>query len=84
MSLISLLIALIAERYLSSPVWQFKTFYQGYFQFFNRLNIVKSSWQSNVATAVFILAPVLLSHYILNLVDDSLLYFVFGTALTAL
>jgi len=81
MSLISLLIALIAERYLSSPVWQFKTFYQRYFQFFKKLNIVKSPWQSNVATAIFILVPVLLSHYILNLVDDSLLYFVFSTLL---
>ncbi|GHE95013.1 regulatory signaling modulator protein AmpE [Thalassotalea profundi] len=40
MSLISLLIALAAERYLSSPVWQFNFYYQHYLKFFNRLPFV--------------------------------------------
>jgi AmpE protein len=79
MSLISLLIALTAERYLSSPAWQFKTFYQRYFQLFKGIKVFSSPWQSNIATASFILTPVLISHYLLALVDDSLLYFIFST-----
>lgn len=48
MSLISLLIALAAERYLSSPVWQFNFYYQHYLKFFNRLPLVGGVSKENV------------------------------------
>ena len=49
MSLISLLIALAAERYLSSPVWQFNFYYQHYLKFFSRLPFSKSSPENNLS-----------------------------------
>ena len=42
MSLISLLIALAAERYLSSPLWQFSNFYKRYLSFVKEVKIVDS------------------------------------------
>ena len=52
MSLISLLIALAAERYLSSPVWQFNFYYQHYLKLFNRLPLVEDVGQVSKVDAL--------------------------------
>ena len=79
MSLISLLIALAAERYLSSPFWQFKTYYQQYLMLLSNFKMLDKSWKNGVATSVLLLAPVLAVYFILILIDDSFLHFVFST-----
>lgn len=79
MSLISLLIALAAERYLSSEFWQFKTYYQRYLQLVHRFSLLEKSWQTIAGTLLFILAPVILIYGLLTLIDDSLLHLVFST-----
>ena len=83
MSLISLLIALAAERYLSSPLWQFTYYYQSYVAFFNRLKIVgntdNSEDSSTFAHVVFIALPVLACYFVLNLLGDGLLYLIAST-----
>jgi AmpE protein len=81
MSLISLLIALAAERYLSSPFWQFKTYYQRYLTFVNSFSLLEKSWQNTAGTLLFILAPVLVVYGVLTLIDDSLLHLIFSTVI---
>ena len=72
MSLISLLIALAAERYLSSPFWQFKTYYQQYLVLLQNFNLLEKSWGNVVAILAIILLPALGVHFLLMLIDDSL------------
>jgi len=79
MSLISLLIALAAERYLSSSFWQFKTYYQQYLRLLKNFNLLEKSWQNGMATLSFLLAPVITVYFILSLIDDSLLHLIFST-----
>ncbi|WP_440874494.1 beta-lactamase regulator AmpE [Thalassotalea sp. PLHSN55] len=79
MSLISLLIALAAERHLSSPLWQFSTFYQNYLRAFIKVKALASPWQSSSITALFVIAPVIVVYIILDLVDDSLLHLIIST-----
>jgi len=79
MSLISLLIALAAERYLSSPFWQFKTYYQQYLMVLKNFNVLDTSWKNGVATLALLLVPVLAVYLMLLLIDDSFLHLVFST-----
>jgi len=79
MSLISLLIALAAERYLSSPFWQFKTYYQRYLMLLKKFNVLDKSWENGVATLALLLAPVLAVYLMLMLIDDSFFHLVFST-----
>jgi AmpE protein len=79
MSLISLLIALAAERYLSSPFWQFKTYYQQYLMLLKKFNVLDKSWENGVATLALLLVPVLAVYLMLMLIDDSFLHMVFST-----
>ncbi|NQY34322.1 MAG: beta-lactamase regulator AmpE [Alteromonadaceae bacterium] len=79
MSLISLLIALAAERYLSSPAWQFNSFYNGYINLIKQMNITDSLWKSPLSTLVFIAVPVVGSYFLLGLVDDSFLHIIIST-----
>ncbi len=81
MSLISLLIALAAERYLSSPLWQFNTFYQQYLMLVTKVKALPSPWQSSFTCALFIAAPVLVVSVFLELIDDSLLHLIISTLL---
>lgn len=79
MSLISLLIALAAERYLSSPFWQFKTYYQQYLALLQKLEVLEKSWKRVVGVFSLLLAPVLAVYFILMLVDDSFLHLILST-----
>jgi len=79
MSLISLLIALAAERYLSSSAWQFTHQYNHYFKLFNRLSAFGSPAKSLLANSIFLFAPVILCYFLLGLISDGLLHFIFST-----
>ncbi|WDE11215.1 beta-lactamase regulator AmpE [Thalassomonas haliotis] len=81
MSLISLLIALAAERYLSSSFWQFNTYYQRYMQFVRRTHLLESRMLSALGTLSLILLPVAAVYALLWLIDDSLLHLIFSTVI---
>ena len=79
MSLISLLIALVAERYLSTSVWQFKTYFHAYVGLFKSSKVMQLTKQSIALQLIFIAIPVLVCDLLIELVDDGLLYLVFST-----
>ena len=79
MSLLSLLIALAAERYLSSSAWQFNVYYRRYLQLFGQFSRRFSVSQSLLLNGAFILAPVLLCYLLLDAVGDSLIHFIVST-----
>ncbi len=79
MSLISLLIALAAERYLSSAAWQFNGYFERYLAFFSRVLAFGQPSKSNVANLMLILLPVIACYLLLGLVDDGLLHFILST-----
>ncbi len=79
MSLISLLIALAAERYLSSSAWQFKTYFLAYLSLFKKSKLMNAARESIVLQVIFITIPVIACHLLLELVDDGLLYLIFST-----
>jgi AmpE protein len=79
MSLISLLIALAAERYLSSSAWQFTMYFSRYSSVFSNFFTLGEAKKSLVANSIFIIIPVAICYFLLNLVDNSLLHFLFST-----
>jgi len=79
MSLISLLIALVAERYLSTSVWQFKTYFTAYVSLFKSSKLMDVAKKSIVLQLIFIAIPVVICDVLIELVDDGLLYLVFST-----
>lgn len=79
MSLISLLIALVAERYLSTSVWQFKTYFDAYVSLFKSSRLMHLAKKSIVSQLIFIAIPVVICDLLIELVDDGLLYLVFST-----
>ena len=79
MSLISLLIALASQRYLSSSVWQFNTFYRYYLNGIKRFDVLPSPWQSSATAIAYIGAPALLVYLLLDLINDSLLHLVISS-----
>jgi len=79
MSLLSLLIALAAEKSLSSSVWCFDYYYQRYINLFSGNATLSQHNGSVLGSAIFILLPVLIVHLALSLVDDGLLYFIIST-----
>ena len=79
MSLISLLIALAAERYLSSSAWQFNVYYLRYLRLFKRFVSTSSPTHSIVTNGLFLVAPVVLCYFLLGLVNDGLLHFILST-----
>jgi AmpE protein len=79
MSLISLLIALVAERYLSTSVWQFKTYFDAYVSLFKSSRLMHLSKKSIVSQLIFIAIPVVICDVLIELVDDGLLYLIFST-----
>lgn len=81
MSLISLLIALAAQRSLSSPVWQFSSYFRRYCQLAINNQWVKSPWQSSLSTFIFLLLPVVLAYVVLAAIDDTILHLVVSTLL---
>jgi len=76
MSLLSLLIALAAERTLSNKAWRFNHYYQLYQHFFSK-NF--TAVQGKIASSIFILLPVLATFVLLHLIDNDLLQLVLST-----
>ncbi|GHF79645.1 beta-lactamase regulator AmpE [Thalassotalea marina] len=79
MSLISLLIALAAERYLSSSAWQFSVYYQRYLRLFKKLDILGSPSKSTITNLIFLLVPVIVCYAVLAIVEDGLLHLIVST-----
>ena len=76
MSLLSLLIALAAERTLSGKAWRFNYYYQLYQQFFSK-NF--TAIQGKAVSAMFILLPVLVTVLLLELMNNDLLQLILST-----
>lgn len=79
MSLISLLIALAAEKSLSSSSWCFDHYYQKYVNFFKSNNFLSQFKNSTLGYSLFILLPVVVVYGVLTLVDDGLLHLIIST-----
>lgn len=79
MSLLSLLIALAAEKSLASSYWRFDYYYQQYVNFIQNKNVLANLKNRNLSYAVFILLPVAFVYGILHLVDDGLLHLIIST-----
>ena len=76
MSLLSLLIALAAERALSAKVWRFNFYYQHYFNLFSKNFTGK---QGTAASVVFIILPVVATYLLLELIDNSVMQLLIST-----
>ncbi|KGJ92248.1 beta-lactamase regulator AmpE [Colwellia psychrerythraea] len=76
MSLLSLLIALAAERALSAKVWRFNFYYQHYLDFFSKNFTAK---QGTAASTAFIIVPVTATFIMLELIDSSFLQLLIST-----
>ncbi|MFT5812745.1 MAG: AmpE protein [Psychroserpens sp.] len=79
MSLISLLIALVAERYLSSSTWQFDTLYQRYMAVIKKTKLLADYRNSSVLSYGMIFIPVLSCYFLLGQIDNALLYLIAST-----
>ena len=79
MSLLSLLIALMAEKSLSSSAWRFDHYYQKYVSFFQSNSTLSQLKNSNVSYTLFLLFPVAAVYVILQLVDDGILHLIIST-----
>jgi len=79
MSLLSLLIALAAEKSLSSSLWCFDHYYQQYVSFFTRNSTLSQLKGSTLSYSIFILLPVAVVYGILALVDDGVLHLIIST-----
>ena len=79
MSLLSLLIALMAEKSLSASVWRFDFYYQKYVSFFQGNSTLSQLKSSSLTYTVFLLIPVVAVYGILELVDDGILHLIIST-----
>ncbi|QBG36062.1 beta-lactamase regulator AmpE [Litorilituus sediminis] len=81
MSLLSLLIALAAERSLSSSWWRFQHYFQGYSNFVDDNSKLANLKQSTLGKALFIVIPVLLTVMILDSIDNGLIHLLLSTVI---
>jgi len=79
MSLLSLLIALLAEKSLSSSLWRFDYYYQQYVNFFQNNSTLSQLKNSNLSYTLFLLLPVAAVYGVLALVDDGLIHLIIST-----
>jgi AmpE protein len=79
MSLLSLLIALAAEKSLSSSLWRFDYYYQKYANLFQQNKSPSTFKGSTFSYTIFLLIPVALIYSILFLVGDGLLHLIIST-----
>jgi AmpE protein len=79
MSLISLLIALIAERYLSSSTWQFNTFYQRYIAAIMQTKLLADYRHATTLNFVVMFIPVIGCYFLLSQIDNALLHLIAST-----
>ncbi len=76
MSLISLLIALAAERTLSNKVWRFDYYYLHYQYLFSKNFTARQGVAANIA---FVLLPVFTTYLLIDLVDNAVLQMILST-----
>ncbi|WP_286271586.1 beta-lactamase regulator AmpE [Thalassotalea hakodatensis] len=79
MSLISLLIALAAEKFLSSSAWQFSVYYQRYLTLFKKIKALAAPQRSMMANGIFILVPTVLCYAVLSIISDGILHLIVST-----
>jgi AmpE protein len=79
MSLLSLLIALAAEKSLSSSFWRFDYYYQKYANFFKHNRLLSKFKDSTLSYTLFLLLPVGVIYGVLSLVGDGLLHLIIST-----
>jgi len=79
MSLLSLLIALVAEKSFSSSVWRFDHYYQKYVNFFQSNSTFSQLKDNTLSYSIFLLLPVVAVYGILALLDDGLLHLIIST-----
>jgi AmpE protein len=79
MSLLSLLIALMAEKSLSSSVWCFDYYYQKYAVFFNDNTFLSKLENKNLSHALFLIIPVAIVYGVLAIVENGLLNLIIST-----
>tara|TARA_R110000744_G_scaffold7595_3_gene26365 strand:- start:2665 stop:3543 length:879 start_codon:yes stop_codon:yes gene_type:complete len=79
MSLISLLIALVTERYLSSSAWQFDTLYQRYLAVIKKTKVLADYKNSAILSYAVIFVPVVGCYFLLAQIDNALLYLIAST-----
>jgi len=76
MSLLSLLIALMADRVLSNRVWRFDHYYSAYLGFFNKKF---TAVQGKIASSIFIILPVLVTLFLVNFIDNNVVQLILST-----
>jgi len=81
MSLISLLIALLSERYLSSKWWQFNRYYKRYSSAFLKNEVIADTPKSSLIIALFLFVPTILCYLLLEQLGDSFLYLLTSTVI---
>lgn len=81
MSLISLLIALLSERYLSNRWWQFNTYYKRYSKLALNDTGADSKDKSPIVLLLFLLVPTVLCYIALDLLNNDFLYLIASTAI---
>ncbi len=79
MSLISLLIALAAERHLSSSVWQFNHYYKIYLAWWKKTSKQANFLQNETKTLGFIALPTAIVAIVTSFIDDGVLHFLLST-----
>ena len=79
MSLLSLLIALAAERSLSTSAWRFDYYYQRYVNFFQNNAQLTKIKNNTFGYTIFLVLPVALTYAILAFADDGIIHLVLST-----
>ncbi len=79
MSLLSLLIALMAEKTLSSSIWRFDFYYQKYISFFQNNGVLSRIKATSIRYTLFLLVPVVIIYAVLAIVDNGLLHLIIST-----
>jgi AmpE protein len=79
MSLISLLIALLSERYLSNKWWQFNRYYKRYSKLALNDSETESTAKSSIVLMLFLLIPTVVCYIALDQLGDGFLYLVAST-----
>lgn len=79
MSLLSLLIALAAEKSLSASFWRFDHYYQMYARLFQRTSRSSERTNSTFSYTIFLIIPVAIIYGLLDFVGEGLLHFIIST-----
>lgn len=80
MGLISLLIALAAERKLTQPIWQFNFAFAHYMKFAKKQDM-HNKVSGTLLPIVLLAVPVTLTYLLLSIIDDTILHFLVSTAI---